>query len=168
MINRRTIASMAGAATLALAVASWGPALATEPPASSGAGLVVPAMVVGSSRPANPPYQVPRVSGSPGQTAAATQIKTPAPAVTASPGSVDTASPETVDTASPETVDTASPETTESPSPSASASQSPEPGSPAHSAVDSPIPLVLAGILGLGLLAGILTFVVLSWRRPRS
>jgi hypothetical protein len=162
VISRRTIASVAGAATLALAVASWAPVLATESPASSGGTAAAPAVAVGSIKPTDPSNQLPRATPSSGQTSAATLIATPT--------SVATASPETTETASPETTETASPETTaseESSTPTAAGTESPQSDLQGR-ATDSPIPMILVGILVLGLLAGIVTFVALGWRRTRG
>jgi hypothetical protein len=148
--NRRKIAAVAGAAALALAVASWAPALATEPPAPGGVSVGGPALVVGSIGPTNLPGLTPL----------------PTSNATLAPGQTPTASPiptiTRVAMASPVTTASAA-----SPTPIA-ASQGPQPGSQAGGSTDSPIPMLLGGVLLLGLLAGILTFVLLGWRRAKG
>jgi hypothetical protein len=151
VISRRTMASVAGAAALALAVASWAPALATEPAAPGGVSVGAPAVVVASIGPTNSPGLTPLPTSNatlaPGQTPTASPIPTITPVATASP--VTTASEA-------------------SPTPIASGTQSPQPGSQGGGSTDSAIPIALGGILVLGLLAGILTFVLLGWRRAKG
>jgi hypothetical protein len=147
VVNRRKIAAVAGAAALALAVASWAPALATEPAAPGRVSVGGPAVVAapgGSSTVAPTPTS--NATLAPGQTPTASPIPTLTPIATASLVSTASAA---------------------SPTPIAAASQSPQPGSQAGGSTDSPIPMLLGGILLLGLLAGILTFVLLGWRRGR-
>ena len=151
MGNRRKIAAVAGAAALALAVASWAPALATEPPAPGGVSVGGPAVVLPSIGPTK----------SPGLTPLLTSNATLAPGQTPTAGPIPTITP--VATASPVTTAPAA-----SPTPIAAATQSPQPGSQGGGSTDSPIPIALGGILVLGLLAGILTFVLLGWRREKG
>ena len=124
MINRRTMASVAGAAALVLAAASWAPALATEPPAPGGVSAGGPAVVVGSMKPTLAPGQTP----------------TPTPIPTATPSAT----------------------------PTAPATQSPQSSSQGDSSTGSAVPIALGGILVLGLLAGLLTFVLLGRRSARG
>jgi hypothetical protein len=131
-------------------VASWAPALATEPPAPGGVSVGGPAVVLPSIGPTK----------SPGLTPLPTSNATLAPGQTPTAGPIPTITP--VATASPVTSAPAASQT-----PIASATQSPQPGSQAGGSTDSPIPMLLGGILLLGLLAGILTFVLLGWRRGR-
>jgi hypothetical protein len=151
VVNRRKIAAVAGAAALALAVASWAPALATEPPAPGGVSVGGPAVIVASIGPTNSPGLTPLPTSNttlaPGQTPTASPIPTPTPVATASPVTTAPAASST---------------------PMAAATQSPQPGSQGGGSTDSPIPMLLGGILLLGLLAGILTFVLLGWRRAKG
>jgi hypothetical protein len=148
VISRRAMASVAGAAGLLLAVASWAPALATERPALGGVSVggpgVVEALVASSTVPHTPP---PKQTLAPGQTPTASPIPTPAPVATASPGTTAPAASQTPITAT---------------------TQSPQPGSQGGGSTNSVIPIVLGGILVLGLLAGVLTFVLLGRRRAES
>jgi hypothetical protein len=145
MINRRTMASVAGAAALVLAAASWAPALATQAPAPGEVGAGGPAVVVASAGPTVTPG--PKLTLAPGQTATPSPIPTPTPVPTAS--SVTTAP-------------------TASATPIAAATQSPQPRSQGGGSTDSAIPMIFGGILVLGLLAGILTFALLGRRQPRG
>jgi hypothetical protein len=134
VISRRAMASVAGAAGLLLAVASWAPALATEPRALGGASVGGPGMVAPSAASSTVPHTPPpKQTLAPGQTPTASPIPTPAPAA--------------------------------SQIPITAATQSPQPGSQGGGSTNSVIPIVLGGILVLGLLAGILTFVLLGRRR---
>jgi hypothetical protein len=140
-MNRRTMASVAGAAALVLAAASWAPALATEPPAPGGVSAGGPAVVVGSMKPIVAPTPTP--------------IPTVTPAATPTPTPVPTASPAmTVPAASA--------------TPTGPATQSPQSSSQGGTSTGLAIPMVFGGILVLGLLAGILTFVLLGRRSARG
>ena len=145
MISRRAMASVAGAAGLLLAVASWAPALATETRALGGVSVSGPGMVAAPvADPTVALSPTPKQTLAPGQTPTASPIQTPAPVATASPGTTAPAASQTPITA---------------------ATQSPQPGSQGGGSTNSVIPIVLGGILVLGLLAGILTFVLLGRRR---
>ena len=136
MISRRAMASVAGAAGLLLAVASWAPALATEPRALGGASVGGPGVIAAPAGPTVAHNPTPKQTLAPGQTPTASPIPTPAPAA--------------------------------SQIPITAATESPQPGSQGGGSTNSVIPIVLGGILVLGLLAGILTFVLLGWRRAES
>jgi hypothetical protein len=136
VISRRGVASVAGAAGLLLAVASWAPVLAMEPPALGGVSVSGPGMVAPPGGPTVALSPTPKQTLALGQTPTASPIPTPAPAATASPGTT---------------------------APAAS-----QPGPQGGGSTDSVIPIALGGILVLGLLAGILTFVLLGWRRAES
>ena len=144
MISRRAMASVAGAAGLLLAVASWAPALATEPRALGGASVGGPGVIAAPAGPTVAHNPTPKQTLAPGQTPTASPIPTPAPVATAPPGTTAPAASQT---------------------PISAATQSPQPGSQAGGSTNSVIPIVLGGILVLGLLAGILTFVLLGRRR---
>ena len=136
MISRRAMASVAGAAGLLLAVASWAPALATEPRALGGASVGGPGVIAAPAGPTVAHNPTPKQTLAPGQTPTASPIQNPAPVATASPGTTAPATP--------------------------------QPGPQGGGSTDSVIPIALGGILVLGLLAGILTFVLLGWRRAES
>ena len=119
-----------------LAVASWAPVLAMEPPALGGVSVSGPGMVAPPGGPTVALSPTPKQTLALGQTPTASPIPTPAPAATASPGTT---------------------------APAAS-----QPGPQGGGSTDSVIPIALGGILVLGLLAGILTFVLLGWRRAES
>ena len=144
MISRRGVASVAGAAGLLLAVASWAPVLAMEPPALGGVSVSGPGMVAPPGGPTVALSPTPKQTLALGQTPTASPIPTPAPVATAPPGTTAPAASQT---------------------PISAATQSPQPGSQAGGSTNSVIPIVLGGILVLGLLAGILTFVLLGRRR---
>jgi hypothetical protein len=141
VINRRTIASVAGAAALALATASWAPALATEPAAQGEVGAVGPDLVIGA-------FTNPTIA----------PIPTPVPTPVPTPAASDTTEPSASATTEPSA----------SAAPSAPASQSPQSGSAAGSSTDSTVPVALVGILLLGLLAGVLTLVLLGRQQPKG
>jgi hypothetical protein len=151
VVNRRMMAAVAGASALALAVASWAPALATEPPAPGGVSVGGPAVVAASIGPTKSPGLTPLPTSNatlaPGQTPTASPIPTITRVAMASPVATASAG---------------------SPTPIAAATQSPQPGSQGGGSTDSPIPIALGGILVLGLLAGILTFVLLGWRQAKG
>ena len=137
MISRRGVASVAGAAGLLLAVASWAPVLAMEPPALGGVSVSGPGVMAAPVvDPTVAPSPTPKQTLALGQTPTASPLPPPAPAATASPGTT---------------------------APAAS-----QPGPQGGGSTDSVIPIALGGILVLGLLAGILTFVLLGWRRAES
>ena len=147
MISRRGVASVAGAAGLLLAVASWAPALATEPRALGGVSVGGPGVIAAPAGPTVAQNPTPKQTLAPGQTPTASPIQNPAPVATASPGTTAPAASQTPITA---------------------ATQGSQPGSQGGGSTDSVIPMALGGILVLGLLAGILTFVLLGRRRAES
>ena len=90
------------------------------------------------------PSPTSKATVAPGQTPTASQIPTPTPSATPTRAAVPP---------------------TASPNPIAAATPTPQPGSLGSGSTGSTIPLALGGILVLGLLAGIVTFVLLGRRQ---